>query len=168
MFMRTRRRVGFSSAIFFGATVALFGATIAASTEAQPARADVIGLWQTKDRDGIVELYPCSDKICGRLHWLEAPQDESGRPSLDDRNPDPALRARPLCGMTFMGDFSPETETRYSGGWIYSPRSGSTYQARLTLSDHDTLLLHGYVFTPFLGETQVWTRAESSKGCPPS
>lgn len=141
----------------------------AASTEtmAEPMKTDMLGYWYTQDRDGVIEIYPCSDKVCGRFRWLEHPYDADGRLSRDDRNPDPSRRTRPLCGMTFMGDFSRESETRYSDGWIYSPRSGSTYQARLTLSDHDTLLLHGYVITPFLGETQTWKRAAGTvPSCP--
>jgi len=42
----------------------------------------------------------------------------------------------------------------YNNGWIYSPRSGSNYTARMTLKDRDTLDLHGYVLVPFLGESQ--------------
>ncbi|MER2519879.1 MAG: DUF2147 domain-containing protein [Bdellovibrionales bacterium] len=125
----------------------------------------IFGLWRTQDRDGVIEIYPCSEKICGRFHWLQQETDEEGRPSYDDKNPDAALRARPLCGMAFMGGFSQESEERYSGGWIYSPRSGSTYKARLTLAGPNALLLHGYIFAPFLGETQTWERAINPPVC---
>jgi len=63
--------------------------------------------------------------------------------------------------MQFMGGFTPGKNGRYNNGWIYSPRSGSNYTARMTLKDRDTLDLHGYVLVPFLGESQIWKRAAS-------
>lgn len=145
----------------------LSSSAIAATNATHPNQSapGIVGLWYTQDRDGVIDLYPCAEKICGRFHWLEKETEENGQPSRDDRNPDPELRARPLCGMTFMGDFAKESGDRYSDGWIYSPRSGSTYKARLTLSDSNTLLLHGYILTPFLGETQTWKRAVNPPIC---
>lgn len=117
----------------------------------------VSGLWYSQDRDGGIELYPCGEEICGRFHWLQ--DNEPGNVSRDDKNPDRALRQRPLCGMQFMGGFIPQGDGFYADGWIYSPRHGANFSAEMRLVDHDTLKLHGYVFLPLLGEDQTWTRA---------
>lgn len=123
----------------------------------------ISGYWQTQDNDGVVELYPCEQKICGRFHWLK--EDSPEAPSLDDKNPDPEKRSRPLCQMQFMGGFDPQGDGRYTRGWIYSPRHGSTYSARLTLKDPDTVELHGYVFVPLLGDSQIWRRTNGELAC---
>jgi len=123
----------------------------------------VSGFWYTEGHEGIVELYPCGDEICGRLHWI---QDDGTEPvSRDMRNPDPDLRARPLCHLKFMGGFTPDGQGRYSDGWIYSPRHGATFNAEMKLIDHNTLDLRGYIFFPFLGESQTWKRAKKMPAC---
>lgn len=123
----------------------------------------ITGYWMTSDKDGVVEFYACDKKICGRFHWLE--KDSPGAPSVDDKNPDLDKRTRPLCGMTFMGGFSPQGQGRFTGGWIYSPHNGSTYSANLTLQDQDTLELHGYFLIPLFGESRIWIRTEAEPAC---
>lgn len=124
----------------------------------------ILGFWLTQDRDGIIELYPCEDEtVCGRFFWLK--DDNAENPSLDDRNPDPELKKRPLCGMTFLGGFSKNTDGVYRGGWIYSIRHGAEFSANLTLLNENELQLRGYMFIPFLGGDQVWSRTEPSQSC---
>jgi uncharacterized protein (DUF2147 family) len=135
-------------------------ANAADNTEALKA---ISGLWYTQDRDGIVQLYVCGQKICGRMYWLkdDSPEDVS----RDTHNPDINLRKRPLCQMQFMGGFAPDEQGNYNDGWIYSPRHGSTFNAKMKLIDHDTLDLHGYVLLPTLGESQTWKRAGKHAAC---
>jgi hypothetical protein len=38
--------------------------------------------------------------VCGRIVWLLRPRTPAGQPDVDRLNPDPALRKRPLCGLT--------------------------------------------------------------------
>ncbi len=126
----------------------------------------VLGYWLTDARDGVIEFYVCNDMtdtICGRFHWLksDAPQNVS----RDVENPNPARRQRPLCGLQFMGGFKPTSNGRYEDGWIYSPQSGATYQAQMTLLNDRTLDLHGYVLTPLLGESRTWTRTTARPVC---
>jgi len=129
--------------------------------QAEDPRAVVSGFWYTEGRDGVVEIYPCGDEICGRLQWIE----DEGNHSHDTRNPDPDLRQRPLCHLQFMGGFTPDGKDHFADGWIYSPRNGGTYSAEMTLVDHETLDLHGYLFVPMLGESQVWKRAKKMNSC---
>ncbi len=118
----------------------------------------LFGFWQTAGGDGIVEIYPCDQgQACGRFAWLK--EDSEAAPSLDNKNPDPALRRRRLMGLTFMGGFKPGAAPEtYEDGWIYSPRHGSRFSANLKLAGPDALELHGYMFLPVLGESQIWKR----------
>lgn len=131
--------------------------------QAKGASNDILGLWYTEDKDGGVEIYACGDKICGRFYWLD--QKPGDGPVLDDKNADASLKKRDLCRAQFMGNFTPEGGNHYSDGWIYSPRHGYNFQAEMTLIDHNTLDLHGYVLTPILGESQTWKRAETMPQC---
>jgi len=124
----------------------------------------ISGRWYTEGHEGGIELYPCGDEICGRFYWLKDKM-ENGDISRDKNNPDPNLHRRPLCHMQFMGGFTPDQQSHYTDGWIYNPRDGGTYSAEMTLIDRDTLDLRGYLFFPFLGESQTWTRATSMPTC---
>jgi uncharacterized protein (DUF2147 family) len=129
-----------------------------ASKAAEPS-SGIAGFWKTRDGDAIIEMYPCGDQFCGRFQWLK--DDSPDNPSLDDNNPDPDKRKRPLCGLTFMGGFIKTNEKDYEKGWIYSPRHGSMFSANLRILDPDTLEIHGYMLLPLLGESQIWRRAEA-------
>jgi uncharacterized protein (DUF2147 family) len=128
-----------------------------------PLRA-ISGTWYTESREGGVELYPCGNQVCGRFYWLKDDM-EKGDVSRDTHNPNQQDRQKPLCKMQFMGGFSPEGGNKYIEGWIYNPRDGGTYSAQMTLVDHDTLDLHGYLFFPALGESQTWKRAKDMPTC---
>ncbi len=124
----------------------------------------LVGLWQTKDKDAVIEFYECEEKFCGRFYWLK--DDPEDNPSRDDKNRDPALRSRPLCGLTFLGGFKKTGEGFYGNGWLYSPRHGANFSAQLSLKNKDELELRGYAFLPLLGDTQTWRRLENAPACP--
>lgn len=132
-------------------------------SNAEPQINSISGLWYTSDKDGVVELYPCEGKICGRFHWVEDEAD--GSISRDTKNPDFSKRSRPLCGMQFMWGFTPEGNGIFESGWIYSPRHGSNFSANLHLVDNENLILRGYFIIPLLGEDQNWTRAHDAPSC---
>ncbi|MGE4351973.1 MAG: DUF2147 domain-containing protein [Bdellovibrionales bacterium] len=123
-----------------------------------------VGFWLTKDKDAIIEIYPCEDnELCGRFYWLK--DDSADKPSLDDHNPDPEKKKRRLCGLPFMGGFEKEEGSHYRGGWIYSIRHGATFSAELTLHAPTRLELRGYIFLPLLGGSQTWTRVDHPPVC---
>jgi len=125
----------------------------------------VTGRWLSEDRKGVIEIYPCGDKVCGKLAWLAEPN-ENGKPKLDHNNPDPALRQQPLCGLVMLRGFHQTEPNRWGDGLIYNPENGKNYHATLTL-DGNVLKLRGYVGIPLFGATQTWTRADPKlKGCP--
>ena len=128
---------------------------------------DIKGYWYTQDREGGIELYPCDDtpdsKICGRFRWLQ--KTEASDDLRDRLNPDPSKRDESLCHMQFMGNFTSDGKGHYTEGWVYSPRHGQVFNADITVLDKDTLDLHGYLWLPSLGDSQIWKRADSLPEC---
>lgn len=138
--------------------------SVAAAQKAAGSVERFVGIWLTEDKEGAVAIYRCGKALCGKLYWLK-PSDAPDA-ALDDKNPDPALRGRPLCGMEFMGGFTPQSDGSLSSGWIYSPRHGATFSAALKPGDDaDTIELRGYFIVPMLGESQVWQRTTNLQPC---
>jgi uncharacterized protein (DUF2147 family) len=133
----------------------------AALLAAAPAAADpTLGPWLTEDRRGVIELARCDDaagpRLCGRLAWTADPADAPI--PRDGRNPDPALRDRPLCGATLFYDFRPGPDGAWIDGRIYNPEDGEVYRATIRADGDGRLVLRGYVLVPLLGRSQTWTR----------
>jgi uncharacterized protein (DUF2147 family) len=121
------------------------------------------GHWLTEDHRGVIDIERCDDgKLCGRLVWMQLPPEASAKPPTDGRNPSTELRTRPLCGLVMLGGFKQISEREWGDGWIYDPENGKTYKAQMTLATDTSLKLRGYVGIPLLGETQLWTRVNSS------
>ncbi len=117
---------------------------------------DVAGIWMTDDGDGAVDIRPCGTGLCGYIHSiLRLPHPE--RPALDDRNTNAALRGRPLCGLQVLGGLHAGAPGQWSGGWIYDPKAGKTYDLDITLQDQQ-LSVHGTLQGTFLGRTVTWNR----------
>jgi uncharacterized protein (DUF2147 family) len=116
------------------------------------------GVWFTEDGDGAVEIFDCGDLLCGRIVWQKSPLRPDGSPDIDDRNPDPALRRRPICGLQIIGDLKQSDPATWNEGWVYDPDSGKTYHVKLTMESADALRLRGYIGIPLLGESQLWRR----------
>jgi uncharacterized protein (DUF2147 family) len=148
-----------------GAALAAIGLALVSGAAAQApssAPAAPLGRWLSESKRGVIEIFPCGDRLCGKLVWLIEPL-RRGAPAMDDKNPDPALRQRPLCGLMMLADFRQTEPQRWEDGWIYDPDSGSTYHATMRLED-GLLKLRGYVGIPLLGETQTWTRPDGRYG----
>lgn len=104
---------------------------------------------------------PCPtrrDWLCGVVTGMREPLDAAGQPKRDIHNPDPALRARPLIGITLLWDLHPAGEGRWEGGKIYDPRSGKAIDARARLTDDGALKVEA-CFAAFCGG-QTWRRED--------
>src|ERR1700745_2070264 len=68
----------------------------------RPASSEVPeGTWLLANRVA-VQVFECSGLLCGKIVWLVRPRTPAGQPDVDRLNPDPALRQRPLCGLTIL------------------------------------------------------------------
>jgi uncharacterized protein (DUF2147 family) len=126
---------------------------------ASPAAAAPQGVWLTEDGAGAVEIFDCGELLCGRIVWQRLALRADGSPDIDDRNPDPTLRRRPICGLQIIAGLTASDPATWSGGWVYDPDSGKTYHVKLTMESADTLRLRGYIGIPLLGVSQLWRRA---------
>jgi len=127
-------------------------------------RADggIEGTWLSADGDGWIEIRVTSDGPVGRI--AGSPNDtDADAPRRDDQNPDPALRGRPLLGLTVLHGFRPDGPGKWKDGTVYDPNSGNTYGCKLRLLDPNTLEVRGYVGVPWLGRSEKWTRKANSK-----
>jgi uncharacterized protein (DUF2147 family) len=126
----------------------------------------ILGEWYNQEKDATVLVYKCDGgKYCGKINWMKEPDYpagdvRAGSPRLDDKNPDPALRARPVLGLDiFTTAFSYAGADTWSGGRLYDPRSGKSYRGRMRLISPDKLKLRGYVLFSLFGRSSTWTRA---------
>jgi uncharacterized protein (DUF2147 family) len=120
---------------------------------AQPT-ATIAGIWWAPDHDGKIEIaIDAAGTANGRLIAVARKA-----PELDTRNPNPALRDRPVLGLTILRDFRQEADGSWSGGTVYDPESGSTYHGTLALDRDGRLRMRGYVAISLFGRTEIVTR----------
>jgi uncharacterized protein (DUF2147 family) len=117
-----------------------------------------VGDWMTPGGLAKARIAPCASGLCGNVVWLKHPLDPStGRPQLDKANTDPALKSRPVLGMQFLKGFKPAGDNRWTGGRIYDPQSGKTYDSKMSLTADGSLKVEGCVAV--FCQAQVWTPA---------
>lgn len=142
------------AALLAAAAVAVQSA--AANTE----RAAFTGVWMTDKGDGATEIRPCGQSLCGYIYSILAVPDPS-LPVRDNRNVNPELRKRPLCGLQIMGALKPVSSDAWGDGWVYDPETGKQYSVEITLKGK-TLAVRGYIGTKLMGKTVEWSRAGSA------
>lgn len=134
-------------------------ATAEAESEGEDPRQTVLGTWRTANGRGLIEIYASAT---GEYRGRIANGAEDDR--RDAKNPDPALRERPLYGLDILTGFRYAGEGRFTDGRIYDPSSGNVYRAQITVKGPDRISLRGYIGIPLLGSSEVWTRASDAPG----
>ncbi len=139
----------------FGVVVAiiatLFGASPASAQSAEP-----VGVWLTEKGDARIKITKCGGGICGVVVGLKDPIDHAtGQPQVDDKNPNPSLRTRPVIGISLFVGMRPSAPGKWSGQ-IYNADDGGTYVSYVTFSGGDALRVEGCVGMICGGET--WSR----------
>lgn len=120
---------------------------------------DVIGKWKLEDGTAIVEVYKSGDAYNGKIVWLANPTEADGSPAVDNNNPDPKLRSRQLIGLNMLSDLK-KTDKEYSGGKIYDPGNGKTYNCSMKV-EGDVLKVRGSLDKKgLLGRTMDWFRVK--------
>ena len=110
------------------------------------------GDWLVEDQTAIIRVDSCGTAMCGTVAWTK---DQS---SLDENNPDPAKRTRPILGLQLLLGMKPASDGRWEGD-IYNPKNGKIYSSRMWLKSDDTLRVEGCVMG-FLCSGQEWTRTK--------
>ena len=120
---------------------------------------DVIGKWKLDDGSAIVEVYKNGDSFNGKIVWLQNPTEADGSPAVDSNNPDKALRSRQLIGLNMLSGLK-KTGSEYSGGKIYDPGNGKTYNCSMKV-EGDVLKVRGSLDKKgLIGRTMDWFRVE--------
>ncbi|MFI5295463.1 MAG: DUF2147 domain-containing protein [Thermodesulfovibrionales bacterium] len=126
---------------------------------------DILGVWNTEERDAKIGIYKCGIKYCGKIVWLKEPTYPAGSkegipntPMLDYNNPDPELRRTPLVGLPILLDFVFAGDNSWKNGRIYNSDNGKTYSGKLTLGSPNQLNVRGFIGISLIGGTTTWTR----------
>jgi len=122
---------------------------------------DPRGIWLTEAGDARVHVSKCGEALCGTIVWLKQPLDSAtGKPQVDDKNPNPSLARRPIIGLNLFHNMRPSGD--HWSGRIYNADDGKTYASDVALIDGKTLKVSGCVL--FICGSERWTRiAEAEK-----
>lgn len=126
-------------------------AALALSTSAAAASRPVQGKWLTENGKALVNIAPCGQSLCGKI--VKIVKATPGRPHTDFKNPDPALRDKPVVGLNILTGFK-DVGSIWKGA-IYDPESGKSYKSKLDRNPDGTLKVQGCI--AFLCRTQTWT-----------
>lgn len=133
------------------------------SLSAQVQADDILGVWLNEDEDAHIKIENRNGKYFGNIVWLKDPIDEeTGKPKLDDENPDPELQKRPVMGLELLSDFKFDDKDEWEDGDIYDPKSGKTYSCYMEFTDDtkNRLKVRGFIGVSLLGRTTYWTRVQ--------
>ena len=120
---------------------------------------DVVGRWKLDDGSAIVEVYKSGDSFNGKIVWLQDPTEPDGTPAVDNNNPDPKLRSRQLIGLNMLSGLK-KTGSEYTGGSIYDPGNGKTYNCSMKV-EGDVLKVRGSLDKRgLIGRTMDWFRVK--------
>ena len=120
---------------------------------------DVVGKWKLEDGSAIVEVYQEGDVFNGKIVWLKNPTEADGSPAIDSNNPDAKLRSRQLIGLNMLSGLK-QKGGEYSGGSIYDPGNGKTYNCSMKV-EGDILKVRGSLDKRgLLGRTMDWFRVK--------
>ena len=133
------------------AALLIAGGASAASASPAPGAATPIGVWLFQNNRFAIQIDTCGDELCGKVTWLKSP-------CTDSKNEDPALRSRPVLGITVLNGLRRTAAGTWEGGEIYNPDDGGHYQASLSMNDDGTLRVRAYEGVPLFGKTLRLTR----------
>jgi len=126
---------------------------------------DILGVWNTEEKDAKIEIYKCGIKYCGKIVWLQEPtypagskEGTPGTPMFDHNNPNPELRKTPLIGLPILLEFMFAGDNSWKNGKIYDSESGKTYSGKMTLVSPNQLNVRGFIGISLIGGTTTWTR----------
>jgi uncharacterized protein (DUF2147 family) len=139
--------------LVFGAFVILVFQVFAVAAHAQ---SGLEGLWHTQGNRSIVRVAPCGEAYCGTIVSV-APKPD-GSVWRDTHNPNPALQHRTMEGVQILSGLRVRG-AGWSGGKIYNPADGRTYDARARLLANGSLQIDGCVAV--FCRAQIWAQAQA-------
>jgi uncharacterized protein (DUF2147 family) len=123
-----------------------------------------IGEWRTVDDEtgeakSIVEIYEQDGELYGKIVKI-LPE---GRSSICDIC-EGEYEGKELVGVVIIEGMERDGD-EWEDGTITDPKNGKTYNAKMSLSDPNTLDVRGFIKVPLMGSaigrTQTWYRVQS-------
>src|SRR3954468_5179387 len=116
----------------FGFTIVIVTALLAAPSARAQSAENANGTWLTQAGDARVRVSKCGGGICGVIVGLKDPVDPAtGKPQVDDKNPNPTLKKRPMIGLPLFSAMQPVAPNKWSGQ-IYNADDGGTYASSIS------------------------------------
>ena len=141
----------------FGFVVAMLAMLLAGTPVNAQARGGPDGIWLTQAGDAKIRVSRCGAGVCGVIVWLKEPIDPlTGKPQVDDKNPNPALARRPIIGLSLFSGMRPVGPNQWTGR-IYNADDGKIYASKISVSGPAGLRVEGCVGSLCGGED--WTRS---------
>ena len=144
---------------FWITALLLFVVSLLNAQKSDPDGDKVIGLWLTGSKKAHIQITRYGDKYGGKIVWLRDPNDASGKPKLDSKNPNEKSKKATILGLNNLLGFKHYGKGKYEDGTIYDPENGKTYSCNMTL-EGDVLKVRGYIGISLLGRTETWTRVK--------
>ena len=136
--------------------IAVTAALLAATSALAQGAGEPNGVWLTQAGDARVKISKCGGGICGVVASLRDPIDPmTGKPQVDNKNPNPSLATRPIIGLPLFSGMQPAGPNKWSGQ-IYNADDGNTYASSVTVTSAESLRVEGCVGALCGGET--WSR----------
>ena len=140
-----------------GFIVAVLTILLGANAATAQTGGEASGIWLTEAGDAKVRVSKCGGGICGVIVWLRDPINAAtGKPEVDDKNPNPALAKRPMIGLPLFTGMRPAGPNKWVGQ-IYNADDGKSYASSVSVTGPNTLRVEGCVGPLCGGET--WSRA---------
>jgi uncharacterized protein (DUF2147 family) len=139
---------------------------VAADDSYVPVSSAIVGDWLVESRDAVVRIEQAGGEYQGyilwQLHDTYGPEDGpalNGKIVTDRKNPDPALRSRPITGLRLLTGlkFDPGSN-KWKDGHVYNSDNGRSYNCQVRLLGPDRLQLRGYIGISLFGGSTVWRR----------
>ena len=145
-------------------TLVLSGTILLAATVGAAAQAvDPVGEWLVKEGTARIKVVSCPQApgqpatLWGVI-WAEM------KPGVDDRNPDPAMRNRPMLGVPILINMKQTQANRWDGK-IYDATRGSIFDSNISVNRQDMLEVRGCVAGIFCGG-EDWKRVTGTNTPP--
>lgn len=120
---------------------------------------DVLGIWFNEEKTSKVQIFKEGTKYFAKVVWLKETTDKiTGKPRVDNLNPDVKLQSAPLLGLVVMKDFIFDGKDEWEDGTIYDPKNGKTYSCYMKFDSPGKLKIRGYMGVSLLGRTTYWTK----------
>ena len=101
------------------------------------------GTWMFANRVAL-QIFECT----GRIVWLLRRRAPAGRTRSRTHNPDPSLLQLHLCGLRIIWGLQPGDQVHWTGGSLYDPKDGVTYEFSAELTTPTTICTRVYLGGP--------------------